>query len=93
MKTRFESDYEANIQILAGLADLRGPVSPGGTVTITSVRFIRLKRVRRTLTLFREQRSCTMKCLSSAALRSLQTVCILWISPATPNKLMARFKL
>jgi hypothetical protein len=26
---------------------------------------------------------------TKAVLKSLQTVCILWISPATPNKLMA----
>ena len=81
VKTRFDSDYEASIQIIAGLADLRGPVSSDGTVTITAV-----GSFARAAQLHNEVRP-------RAVLRCLQTVCILWISPATPNKLMARFKL
>jgi hypothetical protein len=52
VKTRFDSDYEASSQIMAGLADLRGSVSSDGTVAITSVGW----------SFSREPRSCTMKC-------------------------------
>jgi hypothetical protein len=51
VKTHFEGDYEASIQIIAGLADLRGPVSSDETVTIISVGW----------SFSREQRSRTMK--------------------------------
>jgi hypothetical protein len=40
VKTRFEGDYEASIQIIGDLADTRAPVSPDGTVAITLRRLV-----------------------------------------------------